>query len=128
MLADGIDRVKTSRQARPLIAVGGGSVVVPESLPGVSEIARPDHFDVANAIGAAIASVSGEIDRVFHVGPGGREAMLEEASAEATDRAVRAGADPARVEAVELEEIPLAYLTTPAVRVRAKAAGPLRNV
>jgi N-methylhydantoinase A/oxoprolinase/acetone carboxylase beta subunit len=128
MLAEGIDRVKTSRQPRPLIAVGGGSVVVPDSLPGVSEISRPDHFDVANAIGAAIASVSGEIDRVFHVGPGGREAMLEEASAEATDRAVRAGADPQRVEMVELEEIPLAYLTTPAVRVRAKAAGPLRSV
>ena len=128
MLAEGIDRVKTSRQARPLIAVGGGSVVVPESLPGVSEIDRPDHFDVANAIGAAIAWVSGEIDRVFHVGPGGREAMLEEASAEATDRALRAGADPDRVEVVELEEIPLAYLTTPAVRVRAKAAGPLRSV
>jgi N-methylhydantoinase A/oxoprolinase/acetone carboxylase beta subunit len=128
MLAEGIDRVKTSREPRPLIAVGGGSVVVPDSLPGVSEIHRPRDFDVANAIGAAIASVSGEIDRVFHVGPGGRQAMLEEASAEATERAVRAGADPDRVEMVELEEIPLAYLTTPAVRVRAKAAGPLRSV
>jgi hypothetical protein len=128
MLAEGIDRVKTSREPRPLIAVGGGSVLVPDSLPGVSEIHRPGHFDVANAIGAAIAWVSGEIDRVFHVGTGGREAMLEEASGEATERAVRAGADPGGVDVVELEEIPLAYLTTPAVRVRAKAAGPLRIV
>jgi len=37
----------------------------------------------------------------------------------------RAGADPDRVEIVELEELPLAYLTTPSVRIRAKAAGPL---
>lgn len=125
MLADGVDRIKTSREDRPLIAVGGGSILVPDHLPGVSEIHRPEHFDVANAIGAAIASVSGEVDRIFHLGPGGRRAVVEEASAAAIDRAVRAGADPTAVEIVEVEEIPLAYLTDPAVRIRLKAAGPL---
>jgi N-methylhydantoinase A/oxoprolinase/acetone carboxylase beta subunit len=117
--------VKTMRGERPLIVVGGGSVLVPERMPGVSEVIRPDHHDVANAIGAAIASVSGEIDRVFHLGEGGRSAALDEARAEACDRAIRAGADPSQVDVVELEEIPLAYLTTPAVRIRVKAAGPL---
>jgi N-methylhydantoinase A/oxoprolinase/acetone carboxylase beta subunit len=126
MLAEAIDRVKTSREDRPLIAVGGGSILVPEELSGVSEIHRPDHHDVANAIGAAIASVSGEVDRIFHLGPGGRHAAIEEASGEARDRAVRAGADPDHVEIVEIDEVPLAYLTNPAVRIRAKAAGPLR--
>jgi N-methylhydantoinase A/oxoprolinase/acetone carboxylase beta subunit len=125
MLADAIDLVKTSREDRPLIAVGGGSILVPDALPGISEIHRPDHHDVANAIGAAIASVSGEVDRIFHLGPGGRRAAVDEASAEAADRAVRAGADPSSVEIVEVEEIPLAYLTNPAVRIRVKAAGPL---
>ena len=125
MLADGVDRVKTSREDRPLIAVGGGSILVPEELPGVSEVHRPEHFDVANAIGAAIALVSGEVDRIFHLGPGGRQAVVEEASDEAIERAVGAGADPAAVEIVEVEEIPLAYLTQPAVRIRLKAAGPL---
>jgi hypothetical protein len=38
---------------------------------------------------------------------------------------VAAGASPSGVEIVELEEIPLTYLTNPAVRIRAKAAGPL---
>jgi hypothetical protein len=52
-------------------------------------------------------------------------AAVEEASEEARGRAVAAGASPDRVEIVELEEIPLAYLTNPAVRIRAKAAGPL---
>lgn len=89
---------------------------------------RPEHFDVANAIGAAIASVSGQADRIFHHGPGGREAMLEEAAEEAKEQAIVAGADPRTVELVELEEIPLAYLTTPAVRIRAKAAGALGRV
>jgi hypothetical protein len=99
--------------------------LVPDDVPGISEVHRPDHFDVANAIGAAIASASGEVDRIFNLGPAGREAAVEEASEEARGRAVAAGASPDRVEIVELEEIPLAYLTNPAVRIRAKAAGPL---
>ncbi len=125
MLADAIDRVKTSREDRPLITVGGGSILVPDKIPGVSEVIRPEYFDAANAVGAAIASVSGQIDRIFHPGAGGRDAMLEEAREEARERAVTSGADPETVRIVELEEIPLAYLTTPAVRVRVKAAGTL---
>jgi N-methylhydantoinase A/oxoprolinase/acetone carboxylase beta subunit len=128
MLADAIDRVKTAKGDRELIVVGGGSILVPDDLPGVSEVIRPDHFDAANAIGAAIASVSGQVDRIFHTGPGGRDAMLAEACDEAREHAVAAGADPATVQIVELEEIPLAYLTAPAVRIRAKAAGALSGL
>jgi N-methylhydantoinase A/oxoprolinase/acetone carboxylase beta subunit len=126
MLADAIDRIKTARGQVPLVVVGGGSPLVPDRLPGISEVVRPGNHDVANAIGAAIASVSGQVDRIYQQGPGGRSAMLDEARQVAHDEAVRAGADPARVEIVALEELPLAYLTTPAVRIRAKAAGPLR--
>ncbi len=124
-LADAIDRVKTAKGDLALIAVGGGSILIPDELPGVSEVIRPGHFDAANAIGAAIASVSGQVDRIFHFGPGGRKAALDEASQEAREHAVAAGADPGTVQIVELEEIPLAYLTSPAVRIRAKAAGAL---
>jgi N-methylhydantoinase A/oxoprolinase/acetone carboxylase beta subunit len=125
MLADAIDRVKTSREAVTLVAVGGGAPLVPEDLAGTSEVLRPHHSDVANAIGAAIASVSGEVDRVFHPGAGGREAAIAEASSEAIERAVSAGAARDSVEVVEIEEVPLAYLTDPAVRIRVKAGGPL---
>jgi N-methylhydantoinase A/oxoprolinase/acetone carboxylase beta subunit len=125
MLADAIDRVKTSREPVTLVAVGGGAPLVPENLPGASEVLRPDHSDVANAIGAAIATVSGEVDRVFHLGAGGREAAIAEASQEAIERAVAAGAARESVEVVEIEEVPLAYLTDPAVRIRVKAGGPL---
>jgi N-methylhydantoinase A/oxoprolinase/acetone carboxylase beta subunit len=125
MLADAIDRMKTSREDRPLIAVGGGSILIPDRIPGVSEVIRPEHFDTANAVGAAIASVSGQIDRIFHLGTGGRQAALDEACGEARERAVAAGAEPGTVQIVEMEEIPLAYLTSPAVRIRAKAAGTL---
>ena len=108
--------------------VGGGSVIMPERLPGVGEIVRPEHFEVANAIGAAIATVSGQVDRVYALTGRSRESVLEEARTEACEHAVRAGADSTRVEVVALEEVPLAYLTTPAIRVRAKAVGPLSSV
>jgi N-methylhydantoinase A/oxoprolinase/acetone carboxylase beta subunit len=127
MLADAIDRIKIARGEAPLVVVGGGSPLVPDRLPGISEVVRPEHHDVANAIGAAIASVSGQVDRIFQPGLGGRSEMLDEARQIAHDEAVRAGAEPAGVEIVALEELPLAYLTTPAVRIRAKAAGPLRS-
>src|SRR5262249_35222576 len=125
MLAEAIDRVKTSREDRALVAVGGGSILIPDRIPGISEVIRPEHFDTANAVGAAIASVSGQVDRIFHIGEAGRQAVLDEACEEASERAVAAGADPRTIQIVEREEIPLAYLTTPAVRVRAKAAGAL---
>jgi N-methylhydantoinase A/oxoprolinase/acetone carboxylase beta subunit len=128
MLADAVDRVKTARGDRPLIVVGGGSVIVSDRTAGVSEVVRPDHHDVANAIGAAIAAVSGQVDRIFHLGAGGRKAALAEAETSARDQAVAAGADPAGVEVVEIEESPLAYLTNPALRIRVKAAGPLSRL
>src|SRR5262245_28122146 len=49
-LADAIDRVKTAKGDLVLIAVGGGSILIPDELPGVSEVIRPNHFDAANAI------------------------------------------------------------------------------
>ena len=125
MLADAIDRMKTSKDDRALIAVGGGSILVPDQIPGINEVVRPEHFDAANAVGAAIASVSGQVDRIFHIGPAGRQGMLDEACDEARERAVGAGADPRTVQIVEMEEIPLAYLNSPAIRVRVKAAGAL---
>ena len=71
MLAEAIDRVKTSKEDRALVAVGGGSILIPDRIPGISEVIRPEHFDAANAVGAAIASVSGQVDRIFHIGRGG---------------------------------------------------------
>jgi N-methylhydantoinase A/oxoprolinase/acetone carboxylase beta subunit len=128
LFAEAVDMVKTSRGDRPLIVVGGGGILVPDDLPGVSEIIRPPHHDVANAIGAAIASVSAQVDRVFHFGAGGRRAALDDATRQAHEQAVRAGASADAIEIVEVEELPLAYLNVPAVRMRVKAAGPLSSV
>jgi len=125
LLADAVDRAKMARGEPLLIVVGGAGFLVPDDLPGVGSVHRPDHHEVANAFGAAIAQVSGQIDRIVHFGGAGRAGALEQAREAAHAQAVRAGADPSRTEIVELEEIPLAYLPDPAVRVRVKAVGPL---
>ena len=126
MLEDGIDRMKLSRSPQPVIAVGGGSILVPAALEGVTEVVRPDHFDVANAIGAAIASVSAEIDKLFTIDAEGREKVIESAKADAIGAAVALGADPDSTEVVSLEELTMAYMTDNILRLRIKAAGPLQ--
>src|SRR5262249_53817328 len=99
------DPGKTPPADSPPIGAVGGSILMPDRIPGISEIIRPEHFDAANAVGAAIAAVSGQVDRIFQVGEGGRRAALDEASEEARERAVAAGADPDTVQIVELEDI-----------------------
>jgi N-methylhydantoinase A/oxoprolinase/acetone carboxylase beta subunit len=125
-LEDSIDRVKLSADPVPVVAVGGGSILFPEQLRGVSDIIRPSHYEVANALGVAIAQVSGTVDRVFALDTMSRAQALDEAARLACERACAAGADPESVEVLDLEEIPLAYLPGNAVRIKAKAAGMLK--
>lgn len=125
MIATGIDRVKTSADPVPVILVGGGSILASQSIAGASELIKPDNFETANAVGAAIAQISGEVDRVFSLAGLSRERALDEAKIEAVERAVAAGADPTSVQIVEVEDVPLAYLPGNATRIRVKAVGDL---
>jgi N-methylhydantoinase A/oxoprolinase/acetone carboxylase beta subunit len=127
MFEEAVDRMKTSAEEVPVIAVGGGSILLPEEIPGVSRVHKPDHYEVANAVGAAIAQVSGTIDRVFSLQDRSRDEVMEEARRTAFEEAVRAGADEDSLEVVEVEEVPLAYLPGNAVRIKVKAAGRLRS-
>lgn len=120
-----IDRIKTDQAAVPVVVVGGGSIILGETLRGASQVIRPDHFDVANAIGAAIAQVSGTVDGVFDVATKGRDAVVAQVKDLAMAEAERAGAAAGTIEIVELEEIPLAYMPSNAVRFRVKAVGDL---
>lgn len=125
MIEIGIDRMKTSADPVPLILVGGGSVLVSRQIAGTTDTITPDHAPVANAIGAAIAQIGGEVDRVFSYDTLGREAAIESASEEARQKALDAGASPDSIEIVELDELPLTYMPGGAVRLRAKAVGDL---
>lgn len=124
-VADTVERMRTSAAPLPVVAVGGGSILLPDELPGLGTIHRPENFAVANAIGAAIAQVSGEVDKVYAISDGRRAAVVDEARQEAVDRAVAAGADPATVAIVDFDEVPIPYLPGNATRIRARAVGDL---
>ena len=120
-----VDRMKTSAEPIPLILVGGGIILVSREVEGASEMVKPEHFPVANAIGAAIAQVGGETDRIFALAEIPRDKALAQAKQEASDKVKAAGADAKTITIVDVEEIPLTYLPSNAVRVRVKAVGDL---
>ncbi|MHB8576117.1 MAG: hydantoinase/oxoprolinase N-terminal domain-containing protein [Dehalococcoidia bacterium] len=121
-----VDGLRTSADPVPVVVVGGGSFLVPNDLAGAASVERPEYCQVANAIGAALGQVGGEVDRVFAVEGRSRTEILAAARAEAEARAVTAGADPGTLEVVEVDEIPLAYLPSNVVRVRVKVVGDLK--
>ncbi|KAL6045895.1 N-methylhydantoinase A/oxoprolinase/acetone carboxylase beta subunit [Balamuthia mandrillaris] len=155
-LEEGIDAMKTSQQAQPVIVVGGGSVLVPSSssqgccLEGASEVIKPNHYAVANAIGAAIAQVSGSIDVVVRLDKNkkegaerkgneeedgdtekeefcftNRETAIKELMAKAKSRAIENGAKEDSLEVLEVAEVPLAYTKGDLLRVKIKVVGDL---
>ncbi len=121
MVEDGVDRMKTSAEGVKLIAVGGGSFLIPERLKGASEVLRVEHAGVANALGAAMAQVSGEVDQVFS--GMSRDSAIAEANRVAHQRAEEAGADPSTIVTLDTEDIPIAYLPGDARRVRVRVVG-----
>ncbi len=121
MLADAIDRIKVRAGDVPVIAVGGGAFLVADDIRGASEVIRVEHGMVANAVGAAMAQVSGECDRVF-TGLA-RDEALRRARSEAEERAVAGGADARTLQTVDMEDLPLAYLPGNALRTRVRVVG-----
>ncbi|MCY3607128.1 MAG: hydantoinase/oxoprolinase family protein [Acidimicrobiaceae bacterium] len=125
MLSTAVEQMKTSADPVPVVIVGGGGVLVRDGLAGASETIRPDHFSVASAIGAAIAQVGAETDRVYSMASMTRDEAMTEARSVTAQRAVDAGADAATVEITDVDEIPLTYLPSNAIRIRVKAVGDL---
>ena len=75
-LAAHCERMKASRNPVPMLAVRGGAHLVPERVPGASEVIRPRHYEVANAFGAAISEASVPMTYV----PGGRRRVQVKAA------------------------------------------------
>lgn len=122
MIVNAVERMRVSPAPIPILAVGGGSILMPERI-GDLPVIRPEHFSVANAVGAAIGQISGEVDRIFSLAKTTREAALAEAKREATDKAISAGAEPESIEVLDQEDVPLAYLPGDATRIRLKVVG-----
>lgn len=120
-----VERMKTEPKDLPLLVVGGGSILVNWQVKSVSDVIRPAFSSVANAVGAAIAQVSGECERVVSISPGNRDSVLDDVRDEARNKAIEAGATPGSIEILELEQVPISYLPGNPTRIRAKAVGDL---
>ncbi|MDA1099230.1 MAG: hydantoinase/oxoprolinase family protein [Proteobacteria bacterium] len=125
MIEGALERVRPSAARLPVILVGGGAPLLHGESIGGGEIVRPSHGQVANAIGASIAMVGGECDRIFSLDDLSRAEAVTAATDEAKARAAAAGADAATIRIVEMDEIPLSYMPGNATRLRVKAVGDL---
>lgn len=127
MLERVIDRLKISPEPLPLLLVGGGSVICPTELDGVSEVIIPKYHSYANAVGAAIARVGGTVDKTFDTESSTLADIVEQAKLLAMQKAIDAGADPATVTIAEIETFPIPYMSGQ-IRVVARAVGDLSNL
>lgn len=123
LIEQAIDKMKTSSEDIQLVLVGGGSVIVPEILRGVSNIVKFENGTVANAIGASIAQISGQYEQIYIYSREPREISLNDAQEKAVKQAVLAGAIAETIELVEVEETPLAYHPENATRLKVKVVG-----
>ncbi|KAF8997586.1 Hydantoinase/oxoprolinase [Cyathus striatus] len=120
-----IDRMKTSPEDCDVLLVGGGSIVAPQRLGGVRKIITPPFHEVANAVGAAVASVSGEVDTIEILQGKSLSETLEGIKRQAIERAVGMGADVNTSRIAEVNVLPVQYVTNQATRIIVRAVGEL---
>lgn len=124
LLVVAIDKMKVSAAPAFVLLVGGGSIIFPHDLQ--LEHVEPNNHDSANAVGAAIAKVSGGVDIIEVLAGRDEDQVLKQAKQKAIDAAVAGGADPDDVNIAELAKIPLQYVNNKATRLLIKAVGSLK--
>lgn len=122
MLERIIDTMKTTPEDLPVLLVGGGAMIAPDTLRGASRVIKPEWSGVANAIGAAMARVSAVVDTVKSTEKHTTKELLAEISEEVKRRTIEAGALPDSVQIVEVEDLPLQYVANQS-RFVVRAAG-----
>jgi hypothetical protein len=125
IIDNGIDQMKSSRDAVPVILVGGGAVLVSRDLKTASDVFRPEHSGVANAIGAANAQVGSETERIVSYRRTARDQVISEMSDELTAKLLGAGAAAATIRLADVEETSISYMADDATRIRVKMVGDL---
>jgi len=127
MLDQNIEMMKPGGKQMPVILVGGGAVLVTDGLKAASKLYRPENAGVANAIGAAIAQIGGEAEKLISLRELSREDAIKKVSQTASERAVMAGADEASIRVVDIEETDVPYMDDSTTRIRVKVIGELGN-
>jgi N-methylhydantoinase A/oxoprolinase/acetone carboxylase beta subunit len=123
MLNQGIEKMMPSSDPMPVVLVGGGAILVADKLEAASEMYCPEHSGVANAIGAAIAQIGGEVERLVSYREIPREEAIKKMSEEARLTAINAGADANTIRIADIEETTISYMAEGSTRLRIKAVG-----
>jgi hypothetical protein len=108
MIELALDSMKTSTRDVPAYLVGGGAILAPDTLKGISKVHRFPFYDAANAVGAACAQVSGVVDTFEDTSILPLAEVKKMVEERAIAQAVAAGADPTKTVIVESEIIPIA--------------------
>jgi N-methylhydantoinase A/oxoprolinase/acetone carboxylase beta subunit len=123
MLDESIEMMKPGGKPMPVILVGGGSVLVTHGLKAASQLYCPENAGVANAIGAAIAQIGGEAEQMVSYRSLSREDAIAQVTHEAKENAIKAGAAPATIRTVEIEETTVPYMEGDSTRINIKVIG-----
>ncbi|MBS0621749.1 MAG: hydantoinase/oxoprolinase family protein [Verrucomicrobia bacterium] len=115
-----IQRAEIGKSDLPIVVVGGGASLMPAGMG--QRYVIPPHAGAANAYGAALAEVSGQVDTVISLEQE-RHKKLEELQQLAIDRAVSAGALRSAVRIAHMEVVSYSYMPGGMARVSLVAAG-----
>ncbi|THH28580.1 hypothetical protein EUX98_g5611 [Antrodiella citrinella] len=113
------------RKLERVLLVGGGGIICTDTLLGVAKVTCPPFYSVANAVGAAMAKVAGEVDTIEFLASRNIHDVIEDIKQRAVENAFQLGADLATIKIVEVTNIPVQYVTNQATRIIVKAAGEL---
>ncbi|KAI5296216.1 hypothetical protein KEM52_005086 [Ascosphaera acerosa] len=122
-----VDDMKISDLPVTLLLVGGGSIVYMDEVHCVARCIIPPHHDSANAVGAAMAKVCGEVDVIEIMEGRDEHAVLDSVKAAAIELAASKGAVRDDIQIVEINKIPLQYTANKAMRLIVKAVGRLAS-
>ncbi|KAF6823967.1 hydantoinase [Colletotrichum plurivorum] len=125
MLGGVIEQMKVSAAPVHVLLVGGGALLVTEGLDGVEKCIQPIHQGAANAVGAAIGKISGEVDVIEILEGRDEKAVVAATCKKAFDLAIQKGAAPEDVRIVEVNKMPLQYVDNGAMRIQVRAVGKL---
>ena len=128
IIDDAIDKMRPSKEPVPVILVGGGAILISRQLETALQLIQPEYAEVANAIGAAIAQVGGEVEYIVSYSEIERETALKKITEEAELKAISAGADESTLRVLDVEETTMSYMDDDAARLRIKVVGDLKLV
>ena len=106
----------------PIVFIGGGAMLFSNSQLA-KRIIIPELAPIANALGAALAKVSGTIDTVVELN--NHKKILQKLKLQAKKLAIKAGANKKTVNIAEQQIVPYSYTTNNLTRIKITATGDL---